>query len=233
MLNSTRNFLSNLWRKKFGRYIIQDPQPTAAEAPYTYYLPPPDFLASVSSGDIVKIIFESVPISQKYGAERMWVIVQERKGDELVGILDNDPYDIPQLKSGKRIAFKISDIIDIDWNNDALQERGLERTPKRSYWDRCLVDSVVITDAIPIGFLYREAPDLGHVDDKHPDSGWRIRGNTDFMTPEECETESAEYVALGVVLNIDDSWLHLISEPIGSRFIKNSKTSEFEIDTLE
>ncbi len=228
-----RQTLSDYWRKRFGRYVIQDPQPTAASAPYTYSLPSKKFLSAIKTGDVVKIIFEGIPISKKYGAERMWVIVTERNGDDLIGKLDNDPFDMPQLNSGDIVKFRSSDIIDIDWNDEALQERGLTRKIKRQYWDRCMVDSVVLTHGTPVGFLYRERPDLGHEDDKHPDSGWRIRGNTDFMTPEQYETESADYVALGVVLNIDDSWLHLIEEPVGSRFFKNAETSEFEIDTLE
>ena len=231
MLNNLRESLYDWRREKFGRWIIQNPQPTAAAAPYTYYLPPPEFLAALTVGDIVKLIFEGIPISKEYGAERMWVIVTERKGNDFIGTLDNNPYDIPQLKSGESIRFNIKDIIDIDWSDETLKRRGLAMHKRRSYWERCMVDSVVVNNGIPVDFLYREDPDMGQDGDKYPDSGWRIRGDTNLMTPDQIKNESAEYIALGVVLNADDSWLHLIDEPIGSRFVKNPKTSEFEPET--
>jgi len=220
-------------RRLFGKYIVQDPQPTAASAPYTYYLPPTDFLAAIAPGDVVKIVFESVPPSKKHEAERMWVIVTERDGDKLLGKLDNDPFDIPQLKSGTPVEFSIEDIIDIDWDDDALLKRGLTRKSSRQYWDRCMVDSVVVNESIPVQYIYREEPDLGGDKDKYPDSGWRIRGNVELMTDEQYENESAEYIAIGKVLNVDDSWIHLIDEPIGARFFKNPDTEEFEITTKD
>ena len=232
MLNKFRQTLYDWRRKRFGRYIIQNPQPIAAAAPYTYYLPPTEFLEALAVGDIVKLIFESIPISYEYGAERMWVIVTERNGEDLVGTLDNDPFDIPQLNAGDSVTFKTRDIIDIDWNDEALEQRGLKRT-RSSYWDRCMVDSVVVRDGVPVQYVYREEPDLTQEGDKHPDSGWRIRGDVSLMTDAQCENESADYIALGAVLNADDSWLHLIDSPVGSQFFKNPETDEFEIDTSE
>jgi len=233
MLKSLGGTLFDWRRRKFGRWIIQNPQPTAAASPYTYYLPQPDFLATLTVGDIVKLVFEGIPISKKYGAERMWVIITDRKGDDFVGTLDNNPFDMPQLKSGESIIFNVSDIIDIDWTEEDLQTRGLVKHKKRSYWERCMVDSCVVNNGIPVGYIYREAGDMGQDDDKYPDSGWRIRGDTNLMTPEQIENESAKYIAIGVVLNADDSWLHLIDEPIGSQFSKNPETNEFEADTSD
>ena len=231
MLSQTRQRLFDAWRRKFGRYKIQNPQPNAIAAPYTYYIPTEEFLAALIPGDVVKIVFEGTPISKTYGAERMWVILTDRDDDKLKGTLDNEPFDMPQLKAGDCISFNIRDIIDISWSDEDLKDRGLLRNKTRKYWDRCLVDSVILDADIPVEYIYREEPDMGGKDDKYPDSGWRIRGNLDLMTKEQSETESAEYVALGKVLNADDSWLQLIDEPIGSRFFKNPETQKYEIDT--
>lgn len=186
---------------------------------------------AVAAGDIVKIIIQSVPPSRKYDSERMWVIVTERQGDQIVGDLDNIPFDIPQLEAGDPISFSISDIIDIDWDDNALKERGLTREPKRSYWERCMVDSVVVNAGVPVDYIYRETPDLAGDNDQYADSGWRIRGNTKTMTPEQIEAEEAQYIALGKVLNANDSWLHLIDSPVGSRFIKDEVTGKFVPET--
>ena len=63
---------------------------------------------------------------------------------------------------------------------------------------------------------------------QYPDSGWRIRGDVELMTDAEYDDDDASYIALGKVLNEDDSWIHLIDEPIGSRFFKNKETGKFE-----
>ena len=63
--------------------------------------------------------------------------------------------------------------------------------------------------------------------DKFPDSGWRIRGDTRGSLTEQLRSRKAAYVALGAVLNRDDSWLHLIDEPVGARFEKNFEKGVF------
>lgn len=98
----------------FGRYEIEDPRAIAAEAPYTFYLPSENELLAVSPGDLVKLIFRSIPDSGEWGAERMWVIVTATDGAWLTGTLDNDPLDMPQLRAGDRVTFAPGHIIDID-----------------------------------------------------------------------------------------------------------------------
>lgn len=64
---------------------------------------------------------------------------------------------------------------------------------------------------------------MAKVGDRFPDSGWRIRGDMRAGLGKR----KAAYVALGAVLNRDDSWLHLIDEPIGARFEKDFETGRF------
>ena len=63
--------------------------------------------------------------------------------------------------------------------------------------------------------------------DKFPDSGWRIRGDTRGKSTEELAARKIAYVALGAVLNKDDTWLHLIDEPAGASFEKDFETGVF------
>ena len=66
--------------------------------------------------------------------------------------------------------------------------------------------------------------------DQHLDSGWRFRGRSGSESDEGMERRALSYVALGAVLNRDDSWLHLIDAPIGSAFMRNFETGEYVED---
>ena len=214
-------------RKLSGKYEIDDPRPIKANAPYTFFLPTDERLNSIEVGDGVKVIIRSIPQGVDYDAERMWVNVTAIDGENFAGILDNEPFDIPQLKPGEIIQFKRFHIIDYQWK-DRDKEEQFPSVESIQQWDRCLVDKCVLERNVPVDYLYREEPDMTNDGDKYPDSGWRIRGDVELMTDEEYDNEDASYIALGKVLNKDDSWLHLINEPVGSRYFKNKETGKFE-----
>jgi len=212
------------YRRFFGRYRLEDPRPIKAKAPYTYYLPSRPVLDAADVGDTVQLVFEGQPPSLKYGAERMWVEVISASGENMSGKLLNTPYDMPQLKSGAIVDFQRFHMIDIN------SERELPEDVQtyRQYWDRCMVDRCVVDENVPVYYLYREEPDLDKEGDKYPDSGWRIRGDYRDISDEDFDARKATYIALGKVLNADDSWLHPIDAPIGSAFIRNFDTGEYE-----
>jgi hypothetical protein len=206
-------------------YAVDDPLPIAAGAPYTFYLPSAERLAAIMVGDQVKLIIRGVPPGTEYDAERMWVSVTAIDGDAMVGALDNQPFDISQLKPGDEIRFRRSDIIDATLEGDDRDRIGL--VERREYWERCLVDNSVICDGDKVGYVYREEPDMTDPDDKYPDSGWRIRGESHLAVDGDEDGPTPKYIALGAVLNCDDSWLSLIDAPVGSAFMRNVATGEF------
>ena len=216
--------LYNWYRKSHGTWTVEDPRPAAARAPYTFYLPPKEHLAALQTGDKVKLILRSVPEGLEYDAERMWVEITSCSAEDLVGTLVNDPHDMPQLHAGTEITFKREHVIDIDTERE-LPEGKPQSRPQ--YWDRCFVDRCVLDDGILVDYLYREEPDMGQEDDEYPDSGWRIRGDFRGLSDEQINNRKAAYVALGAVLNRDDSWLHLIEEPIGSKFEREYENNTF------
>lgn len=206
-------------------YEIEDPRPIAVEAPYTYFLPDPALIEAIGVGDSVKAVFVATPPSNTtYGAERMWVTVTAVDGAWLEGVLDSVPFDMPKLKRGANIRLPRSHVI-------SVIIRDPVRMPilkiKREYWDRCLVDQSVVDGELKAGYLHREVPDLAGPKDKYPDSGWRIRGDMRGVSNEELESRKVVYVALGLVLNSDDSWIHLIDEPVGSAFERDFDTGAF------
>ena len=212
-------------RKYFGRYELLDPRPNAKSAPYTYYLPSRAELDEIRSGDLVRLIFRSIPSSRKWGGERMWVTVKSVSNPHLRGTLDNHPADMPQLAAGATIEFEQFHVIDIDYQHEVDRD-GL-REPKRWYWDRCMVDDCVLNEGVKVGYLYREEPDPDLKGDEFSDSGWRIRGDLRGETDEEIEARKASFVAMGAVLNRDDSWLSLIDEPVGAAFLRDFESGVY------
>jgi len=221
--------LYNLRRKLWGKYEIEDPRPVKANAPYTFFSPSDDRLNALEVGDSVKIVIRSIPAGLDYDAERMWLEIVSIDEDNITGSLDNEPFDMPQLKPKDIINFQRFHIIDYQWKDEGKENRfPVVKSIQR--WERCLVDNCVLNRKVPVDYLYREEPDMGNEDAKYPDSGWRIRGDVELMTDDEYENDDASYIALGKVLNEDDSWIHLIDEPVGSRFFKNKETGKFERD---
>ena len=115
-------------------------------------------------------------------------------------------------------------MIDIEWQEP---ERHPAFEQKTTYWERCLVNQLVVDGTLPVEYIYREEPDLAGPDDKYPDSGWRLRGRQAEVTDEDMEERDIAYIALGAVLNIDDSFLHLLEQPIGSAFMRNFETGKY------
>ena len=199
-------------------YTLRDPRPAAQENPYTFFVPSPEEMAEIAPGQLVKLIFAADPPSEKYGAERMWVIVTTRDGDRLTGTLDNDPEDIPGLTAGDVVQFEAHHIIATIWEDPDQEARfAASAADQDRYFERCFVDDAVIDGRARVQFLYREPPEHG-ADDRFADSGWRIRADVAALSDEEYEDPSCSYVAIGVVLNQDDAILALIDAPVGSAF---------------
>lgn len=214
-------------RRHLGTVSIDDPRENAARAPYTYFLPSENELLALAPGDQVKIIVRSHPPSPEWDAERMWFLVTAASGDKLAGTLENQPSDIPQLRPGAALQFHRSDVTDIIWADDrSVPPPGM--TPRREYWDRCLVDQCLLDGEMLVHYLYREEPDADTADDEYPDSGWRIRGDYRNVDDAELNDREVAYVALGAVLNRDDRWIHLIDAPTGSRFLRDWTSNRFE-----
>jgi len=207
-------------------YELVDPRPFAKEAPYTFFLPSPRALAAVRPGDKVYLDFCAVPARTKWESERMWVVVREISHGRLRGVLDHEPDDMPGLSRGDVVDFELWHILQLDFAEPVPE--GVFDDDTREYWERCLVDEAILTGELKVEYLYREEPDPARAGDPYPDSGWRFRGDMRGCTDEQVQEREATYIALGKVLNQDDSWLHLIDEPVGSAFERDWETGEFE-----
>jgi hypothetical protein len=206
-------------------YEIIDPRPVAAAARYTFRLPSAAHLNAIGNGDLVKAVIRAVPPSRNFDAERLWIEVHSAGLEWLEGTLSNEPVDMPKLSFGANIRLLRTHVISVEFK-DAEKEKTLP-TPQREFWERCRVDQQVLDGDLPIQRIYREAPRRMRRGDKYPDSGWRIRGDMRGVSKEKLARRKIAYTALGAVLNIDDSWVHLIDEPTGAAYEKNFEQGTF------
>ena len=188
----------------------------AAQYRYTFYKPSQEVIARIAPGDCVKLIFRfDSNDPDAPAAERMWVVVDEvLPRGHFTGRLDNEPRYITDLKHNDRVAFEACHIINtqLDDEEEGLVER---------YARRCFVTRRVLDDGCPVGYVYREEPD------DEEDSGWRLTANDesdDYMD----DAENLAYVSLGVVLNLDDTFIELLDEPAGAAYVRNPETGQFE-----
>lgn len=212
-------------------YTLLDPRPMAKEAPYTFFLPSAEELAALRPGDRVYLDFKATPARTKWESERMWVDITAADGDSLRGSLAHEPDDIPGLSRGALIDFERWHALQVEFA-DPSRAASFGQGP-REYWERCLVDEAVLRGELQVGYLYREAPSMGESDDPYPDSGWRIRGDLRKASDEEIAGRNALHVALGAVLNCDDSWLSVIDAPVGSAFERDFEGGDWIPESIE
>lgn len=196
-------------------YQIDDPRLIAASAPYTFFLPSPIDILALQKGDLIKATVRSIPESAEWDAERLWFTITDLSDEAFEARLESAPSDMPDFPKGRVIQIPRPAVIDLIFGDD--RPRVAE---PRTYWDRCLVDGAVLKGVRRVEFIYREDADTPS-DATVPDSGWRIRATTSGLSALEAEQATVEYVALGAVLNKDDSWLHLIDAPVGSAFLRD------------
>jgi hypothetical protein len=219
--------LLGLKLKLFGGYELEDPQAIRRQLPYTFFVPSKGDLAAVTAGDRVALRFRALSAVAGQGAVTLPVDVTTGTGDQLVGVLAATSDSLSQLKVGQAVNFERRQIADFQKPG---QPSWVEGAQARSEWVRhfCLVDEGVVDGRLAVHFLYREPPVPAEEGDPYPDTGWRIRGDFRGMAPGEANRRSKIFVSIGVVLNQDDSWVHLKDAPVGSGFKRNFETDEFE-----
>lgn len=200
---------------------LEDVSGRAIEAPYTFYLPSAELIAQCQAGDLVKLIFQcEIENDQGCSAERMWLEIISRDGEQFVGRLDNTPRFIPDLHINDEILFSSCHIIQSQRDDPvpSLADR---------YTERCFVTSTVLNDQCPVHALYREEVDAEGEERRF--SGWTLMAGDE--TDDYCDVpDNWHFVSLGAVFNIDDSFRSLIDQPFTREmeYVWNAQTKQFD-----
>lgn len=210
------DFLSSLTRR-FRRpgWTLIDPRPIREEAPYTFHIPSSDTLASVKIGDCVKVIFEGTG-GDAYDVERMWVEVDGRDDRGWTGRLSNVPFGLRAIQLDDTIQFQDYHIIDVD----PLRLEDEDPVAQGAYFARCHVAQDIIDGKDTVQRIERREPRAPDPNTDIQDTGLFLFGTKDTRT------EDMAYVALGAVLNRDDSMLGILMEDRTSvNFIRDASGS--------
>eukprot|EP01132_Coremiostelium_polycephalum_P005508 gene5508-6862_t len=129
-----------------------------------------------------------------------------------IGVLDNKPFKLQSIKLGDTVEFQSFNIISIYDQpnlNNPINRLPLEIQPIVD--QLCLVSNKIIIDKLKAGYMFREEPAFLN------DSGWRVF-NGDESDEYMDNRQNFQTVSMAAVLNVDDSFLHLLPSPIDSVF---------------
>lgn len=192
------------------------------EFPYTFYRPSDAIISRLKPEEAtVKLIFRFEPYEEGQPAgERMWVIINSIDEEGVyTGTLDNDPYHIKDLKAGDKITFGKEHIIQYD-TLDELDIEDENAGKVEQYLKKCFISNHIMHEGYKIGRLYREESD------EEEYTGWTFM--SDFETQEYVDDHNnLQYIAIGKVLNLDDSFINLLDAPVGSEFARDEETNLF------
>lgn len=192
-------------------WSLDDAEVIAKAAKYTFYKPSERLINQLQKGNLVKLIFRfKNEFSEQASAERMWVEITAINDGRFTGTLANDPYYIKDLKHKDVLEFEARHIIQV-YDLDEPEPHFTEK-----FIHRCMATHKVLYENAKIKWLYREESE-GELQNGIFDTGWRIMAGDE--TDEYLETPgNVQFVSLGAVLNIDDSFVDLLDEPVGSAF---------------
>ena len=205
-----------------GSWQLADCIKIAEENKYTFYKPSRKLTDQLKIGNSAKLNFQFESTNHEDpSGERMWVIITDKQGDTFKGTLDNNPFYLRDLHYQDIIEFEHKHIID---HNLEISEPNLID----KYLDRCFVTNKILYQNVPVSYLYREEPMEKEDDSEYVDSGWRILAG-DETDEYMDDPQNSNFVSLGAVLSLDDSFIDLLEAEIGSSFERNESGKFIEI----
>ncbi|MEN8662992.1 MAG: hypothetical protein ACN4GF_01715 [Lentimonas sp.] len=93
-------------------FTLEDAEGLNREYPNSFWIPSRERRENLVMDDLVKLVF-NLSDGKQTQAERMWVLVKSVGSSRYIGVPDNDPYSVDQIKTGLEITFEPRHVIDI------------------------------------------------------------------------------------------------------------------------
>ena len=206
---------------------IYDPRPGSAVSPYYYPLPSAECLAAIGNGDVIEVLapdFERIRVKSADAESIHGTII--RTSPDLIAAMDGFPD--PGI-----IRVPKTHIVEVHFATPNKHARNARIRPRR-YLELCVVDEELMgCNEQKVLYIYRDRPFQVRKDTPYPDSGWRILRVDGQMDISDASLwrivgdHLLRYTDIGNALLWDDSWIHLIDQPIGSAFVSNPATGFF------
>jgi hypothetical protein len=180
--------------------------------PYTFYLPSQDVLNLLQVNDMVKLIFLTDEENEEWNGERMWVEIIEMNDRSLKGLLRNEPVYISELSYDQEIEFTYENIC-------STQKDDPESAKWDYYFDKMITISNDALERDEYNFL------LKHESMGDTDTGWTLFSGYE---PEGSNNDPSSFqvVAIGVALNMDDSFLSFVDDEPYSAYERDFETGK-------
>lgn len=189
---------------------LLDINKTAADNKYVVHLPDPAVLVTLKVGMDVSVIASKRSSFEHDGpsAESVWLRVSEITGlGKFVGVVVSPTTVVTDLVLGQRIEFENKHVARVAGAPPSKLEILCEQL--------CVVSAALEEEGSVVGKMHRQESE------GEPDSGWRFFVGTesrDYLA----DAQNLVAVRLGDLLQIDDSVLHYLHSPVGSRYCKSS-----------
>ena len=203
-------------------FNILDPRPLAKQCPYLAGLPKVECLNMISKSDTVTVRFRWLERPRRpyehYHSEHVSLEVLSVTPNYFEGRM-TVPSDWPQPSSDVVIKFAKWAVTGVSFADPKYQP--LAELPQEKYATGCLMDNYLVV-ARKVQHIFRDEPKIWRNDKISADSGWRVSTGSTFL-----DTGDVDYRPLYSALTCDNSWLHLIDQPVGSAFKRDEKTGLF------
>jgi len=154
--------------RSVGRdWTLGDGEVAHEQAPRRFFIPALEVRSALSVGDVVRLLFQYTGEDERGpDAERMWVEIIDRTGEEYIGTLTNQPQVIQDLVRGDSIQFAARHVIAVLSDGPDPYEKLVAFVNRRLLED----------DALEPGFVVHEPEDreLHPSADGRQPSGWQL-----------------------------------------------------------
>lgn len=201
-------------RRAVERWHLENIEETHKEYSDTFHIPSVQERRGLGVGRSVRLHFVfDKPAPDQCRAERMWVTITEKCGNEdYRGSLENEPVYIKSLSIGDTVSFKVCHIAQI-------------LIPKTDpQWMDTMKKAIVskrVFELRRVGFLYRKAP----YNDQ--DSGWIVwAGDEDDEFTQD--SRNVHLVSLEDLLEVDESVEPILRSDVGAVFERGPNSPDFQ-----